>query len=414
MNPGETKSVTISLTNSKTNLVSFQMDLYLPDGITINKSGCSLSSRFANGQELTIGKQADGVYRLTSTSFALTPITGASGTIINLSLTASATAATGSASVKDILFVDTNSGSVAISDQSFQISVKRAQSLSLTTLPSQTYGSSYTLPSQTDQGLALTWTAASSSVATVSGNVLTTKGVGSTTVTATQAGNSSYLPFSKTYNLTVTAKSVSSLTISSIAAVTYNGSAQTPAVTVKDGTTTLTNGTHYTVSYSNNTNAGTATVTITGKGNYTGTKTADFTINAKTVSSPTITLSQTSYTYDGNAKQPTVTVKDGTTTIPSSEYTVGYSNNTNVGTATVTITDKSGGNYTVSGSKTFSITSAALSGVTVTSYEGTYDGSAHTISVTVPSGATVKYGTASGTYNLTAAPAYTDVCNNTV
>ena len=107
-------------------------------------------------------------------------------------------------------------------------------------------------------------------------------------------------------------------------------------------------------------------------------------------------------------------VKDGTTTIPSSEYTVGYSNNTNVGTATVTITDKSGGNYTVSGSKTFSITSAALSGVTVTSYEGTYDGSAHTISVTVPSGATVKYGTASGTYNLTAAPAYTDVCNNTV
>ncbi|MBR0245309.1 MAG: hypothetical protein IJQ61_02400, partial [Bacteroidales bacterium] len=48
-------------------------------------------------------------------------------------------------------------------------------------------------------------------------------------------------------------------------------------------------------------------------------------------------------------------VKDGTVTIPSSEYTVGYTNNVNAGTATVTITDKSGGNYTVSGSKTFTI-----------------------------------------------------------
>ena len=79
------------------------------------------------------------------------------------------------------------------------------------------------------------------------------------------------------------------------------------------------------------------------------------TLAAKTVSSPTITLSETSYTYDGNAKKPTVTVKDGETTIPASEYTVGYSNNTNVGNATVTITDKEGGNYAVSGSATFEI-----------------------------------------------------------
>ena len=79
------------------------------------------------------------------------------------------------------------------------------------------------------------------------------------------------------------------------------------------------------------------------------------TIAPKTVSSPTITLSQTSYTYDGTAKEPTVTVKDGETTISPEEYIVGYSNNTNVGTATVTITDKEGGNYNVSGSTTFTI-----------------------------------------------------------
>ena len=79
------------------------------------------------------------------------------------------------------------------------------------------------------------------------------------------------------------------------------------------------------------------------------------TIAPKTVSSPTITLSQTSYNYDGTAKQPTVTVKDGTTDIPASEYTVSYKNNTAVGAATVTITDNTGGNYTVSGSTTFTI-----------------------------------------------------------
>ena len=48
-------------------------------------------------------------------------------------------------------------------------------------------------------------------------------------------------------------------------------------------------------------------------------------------------------------------MKDGSTVIPAAEYTVGYSNNTAVGTATVTITDKVGGNYAVSGSTTFDI-----------------------------------------------------------
>ncbi len=81
-------------------------------------------------------------------------------------------------------------------------------------------------------------------------------------------------------------------------------------------------------------------------------------ISPKTVSSPTITLSQTSYTYDGTAKEPAVTMKDGETAIPNAEFTISYSNNTEVGTAVVTITDKEGGNYTVSGSATFSITEA--------------------------------------------------------
>jgi hypothetical protein len=68
---------------------------------------------------------------------------------------------------------------------------------------------------------------------------------------------------------------------------TYTGKSITPTVTVKYGKTTLKKGTDYTVSYKNNTKTGKATVTITGKGKYSGTKTVTYIIVPKkaTVSS---------------------------------------------------------------------------------------------------------------------------------
>ncbi len=67
----------------------------------------------------------------------------------------------------------------------------------------------------------------------------------------------------------------------------YTGSAVEPAVTVTDGTKTLVKDTDYTVEYSNNINTGTATVTITGINNYTGTVTKNFTIEYQTLPSNT-------------------------------------------------------------------------------------------------------------------------------
>ena len=122
--PGETATMGISLNNTATNLVSFQMDLTLPEGITINKASCSLSSRFTDeDQELTIGKQGDNVYRLTSTSFALTPISGTSGEIITLSLSASATSTGGTARLSNIRFVTSQSERIMLDDASFNITV---------------------------------------------------------------------------------------------------------------------------------------------------------------------------------------------------------------------------------------------------------------------------------------------------
>ena len=193
--------------------------------------------------------------------------------------------------------------------------------------------------------------------------------------------------------LAVTAKTVStpSVTLSETSFV-YDGSEKQPTVTVKDGETVIPE-TEYTVGYSDNTAAGTATVTITDKegGNYSVSGSATFVITAKTVSTPSVTLSETSFVYDGSEKQPTVTVKDGETVIPETEYTVGYSDNNAVGTATVTITDKEGGNYSVSGSATFVITAKTVStpSVTLSETDYSYDGSAKEPAVTVKDGETV-------------------------
>ena len=84
---------------------------------------------------------------------------------------------------------------------------------------------------------------------------------------------------------------------------TYDGKAKTPTVTVKLGDKTLVLDTDYTVSYSNNIEVGTAQVTITGKGNYTGSKTASFTITKSENQQPiTITCRKTVYKVTYGAK----------------------------------------------------------------------------------------------------------------
>lgn len=72
--------------------------------------------------------------------------------------------------------------------------------------------------------------------------------------------------------------SIADATVSAIGDQTYTGSAITPSPTVSYGSKTLKKGTDYTLSYSNNTAIGTATITITGIGNYAGTKKITFKI----------------------------------------------------------------------------------------------------------------------------------------
>ena len=126
MTAGQSGTINISLTNSATNYVSFQMDLSLPNGFTLNKTGNTLSNRFSSG-ELVIGRQSDGAYRLTATSLALNPITGTSGVLLTLSVNAPSSPASGTAIIRNILFAKSNSTSTSMSNVSFSLIAKGEQ-----------------------------------------------------------------------------------------------------------------------------------------------------------------------------------------------------------------------------------------------------------------------------------------------
>ena len=120
------------------------------------------------------------------------------------------------------------------------------------------------------------------------------------------------------------------------------------------------------------------------------------------ISSCVITLTPDSYTYDGQAKTPTVTVKYNGSTVESSNYSVTYSNNTNAGTATATITATSSSQYTGSASVNFVINKATPT-FTIIGSSSSYNGSPHYATVSFSPAGTVYYGTYNNasTYNTT-------------
>ncbi len=145
------------------------------------------------------------------------------------------------------------------------------------------------------------------------------------------------------YNFVGDIKSINNADIT-IAAQTYTGSALFPVV--KDGEKTLVEGEDYTITLPEGgcINVGDYTVTLTGEKPYyyqSGEKT--FTINAKTLTASNV-ADIAAQTYTGSALEPTVTVTDGEKTlVEGTDYTITYSDNTNIGIGKVTVKGK--GNY---------------------------------------------------------------------
>ncbi|MBR1739238.1 MAG: Ig-like domain-containing protein [Ruminococcus sp.] len=242
----------------------------------------------------------------------------------------------------------------------------------------------------------VTYSSSNTSVATVSSSgVVTAVAPGTADITVKTADGG----YTAVCKVTVPAQDISGYTATlGATSYVYDGNAKTPSVTVKNGSTTLVNGTDYTVAYSNNTEIGTATVTITGKGKYTGKITKTFAITAIPMSSCTVTLKATSFTYTGTAKNPGLTVTyGGTTLVKGTDYTVAYSNNINPGTATCTVTGI--GKYTGTKSVNYTIKDASKTDIskataTLGATSFVYTGTAKNPSVKLAySGTTLKKGT---------------------
>lgn len=171
--------------------------------------------------------------------------------------------------------------------------------------------------------------------------------------------------------------------------VVYDGTEKRPELesVVLDGVT-LVNGQDYdyVYVYAHGTDVGQYGLTVVGYNNYEGEATAYFSITPRTVTAPTVTVSGAPFVYTGSAITPEVTVTDDLGhVIDPKEYRVSYKDNTNAGTATITVTDNDGGNYTVSGTTTFEIDKAVQT-VAAGNVSGVYGETNKAVAVTAAIG----------------------------
>ncbi len=187
--------------------------------------------------------------------------------------------------------------------------------------------------------------------------------------------------------------------------------------TVKSGKTCLTEGVDYEVSYENNVNVGTATLTVTGINDYAGSKSVTFKITGKTFSEKTVTAeSVAEQTYTGFAitqNSAVLTYKENAnaeekTLTYGTDYTISYKNNIKKGTATMAFRGLESAGYTGSFTKTFKISPAQITSVegldATLSAEYSKSGAKPSLTLTLR--------TDSGTYTLTEGVDYTLSCSN--
>ena len=200
------------------------------------------------------------------------------------------------------------------------------------------------------------------------------KGTGTATVTVTGTGN---FTGSKTaeFRIGQLITNESKFTISCPALTdgtqyVYDGSAFEPEVTVTriEGNKKLVKDSNYSVTYTDNIHAGTATVSVEGLGGYVGVWQKTFTIAPRDLTDSSVELSvggvtdgsyQTQYT--GSPVEPEVALTYDGQKISTTNYTVSYgADHTSRGTVTLTATAKDGTDFTGSRSTTFTITLASI------------------------------------------------------
>ena len=193
--------------------------------------------------------------------------------------------------------------------------------------------------------------------------------VGTATVTVT--GKGKYTD-SASGMFTIAAASIEGAVVS-VADQTYTGEALKPEAAVTLSGCALVAGTDYDVAYADNVDAGIASVTVTGRGNYAGTANGTFTIAAASIGDAVVSVAD--QTYTGEALKPEVSVTlNEKTLVAGADYDVAYVDNVDAGIASVAVTGK--GNYAGAATGTFTIAAAGIGGAVVSVADQTYTGEA--------------------------------------
>ena len=239
-------------------------------------------------------------------------------------------------------------------------------SLSMEYNSSQQLTASYSPSESLDT--TVTWTSSNTNVATVSSSgQVQAISRGTAVITAEIGGKKA------TCNVTVTPSSIADAKISFNATrYIYTGDPIEADISIRKNQRTLDKGTDYTLSFNNNINAGTATVTATGKGNYTGNIATTYTITPCSLSSASIESIERQ-TYTGSQIKPTPAVTlSGKTLTPGVDFTFSYDTNLEPGTyGTVKINAKSS-NYTGSSYRNFYIAKASIADTVITGIASEY------------------------------------------
>ena len=168
----------------------------------------------------------------------------------------------------------------------------------------------------------------------------------------------------KTFKIKGTDFNTKNITVEGLdASYIYTGEEIEPAASLKHETGPLIEGVDYTVSFANNIKAGTATITYSGMGGYSGSFKKTFMITKAVIGQEDISMG-VAYIYVKGGAKPLPTIKvNGKTLLLNTDYTLSYKNNTKLGTASLTVKGK--GNYRGTVTKQFTVRKHYVNGLTM-------------------------------------------------
>lgn len=115
---GETAEFYVYLESTSDNIVSLQMDIQLPEGLTLNTEKCVLTSHVADTeQQVFVGSVGVRLYRLVTTSYNFIQFPREKGTFLKISVTADKNFKGGTVNLKNMIAVNTSSKSFTLGDE---------------------------------------------------------------------------------------------------------------------------------------------------------------------------------------------------------------------------------------------------------------------------------------------------------